>query len=83
MEDKCICRECGWKGTEDKLLSALNPFDTEDTILGCPDCKSIESCVRACDVYNCWAEACCGYPVDDKVAVTRKYMTTCGKHYKK
>lgn len=69
------CDECGWRGTDDQVLRAPNPFDPEDTLYGCPDCKQVECLRRACDDPECWEFASCGWPDGDR------YRTTCGPHY--
>ena len=71
---KVRCTECHWIGTDTALLSAMNPFDTEETIQGCPECKSIESCNVVCDEPECKDFATCGTPTKDG------YRHTCGKH---
>ena len=71
---KCNERRCGWQGTQDTVLSAPNPFDPSDTILGCPDCKGVECLVVVCDVPECWADVSCGTPTDDG------YRNTCFAH---
>jgi len=48
-----------------EALYAPNPFDPDDTLIGCPLCKSVSSLVQACDVRECWQEATCGTPTDD------------------
>ena len=73
---KCKCSECGWKGRDTELLTAVNPFDEYDDVCGCPDCHAVESDIQVCDVADCWNEATCGFPTD------HGYMRTCGKHFK-
>ena len=75
MEQKINCQECGWHGLENELLSASNPFDVEDTIFACPECKIVESTiVNACDEPGCWSDVSCGTPTPEG------YRSTCGKH---
>lgn len=71
---KCDHRRCGWAGTEDMLLRAPSPFDADEELLGCPRCKSVDSCVMVCDESGCKEEATCGWPSKDG------YRTTCYKH---
>lgn len=74
MKVICDSGRCGWRGNSVELLTATNPFDDTDTITGCPSCKSIDSCVNACDEPECWQQATCGTPT------ATGYRTTCGKH---
>jgi hypothetical protein len=59
---KTICLECDWKGTDADLLIAPSPFDPEDTLSGCPKCKSVDCFRVACDFTGCWKEATAGTP---------------------
>jgi hypothetical protein len=43
VSDKWLCDECHWKGLESDILRGYNPFLPEETIYGCPTCKSIDS----------------------------------------
>lgn len=40
---KVVCRVCGWEGRLSHTLRDKNPFDSEDTIMGCPLCKSVNT----------------------------------------
>lgn len=71
---KVRCKECHWIGQDKELLSGINPFDTEEQIMGCPDCKSIESCEVVCDEPGCNDFASCGTPTP------LGYKHTCWKH---
>lgn len=51
---KISCKECGWKGDEQSLLTANNPFHLSEQITGCPQCDSINSTIQVCDVPDCW-----------------------------
>lgn len=70
---KVIC-PCGWYGTEDKVLEALNPFDDLDILVGCPRCKDVNTIVTACDELGCWKPIECGTPTADG------YRSTCSRH---
>ena len=72
---KRICDFCEWTGYENQVLMACNPFDTSDTIVGCPNCKSIDSIQLVCDEPKCWREHTCG-TVDEN----GKYRLTCSEH---
>ena len=37
------CSVCRWEGKAEDILVAVNPFDPEEEIEGCPKCKSIDS----------------------------------------
>ena len=65
---------CGWTGLEKDVLSAPNPFDPEDDLTGCPECKGVNTIVPACDEPGCWEEVTCGAPTPSG------YRQTCGKH---
>lgn len=75
MSDKCKCRECGkWKGTNDQLLVADNPFVNGEKVYGCPNCKSISEFDWCCDHDDCWKVITCGTPTENG------YRHTCGDH---
>lgn len=72
---KVKCDECDWRGTEDQLLRAQNPFaDDNETMVGCPTCREPNSMIRACDHENCWSDGSCGTPT------ANGYATTCYYH---
>jgi len=76
-DEKCVCDCCGWTGLESALLKGINPFDPEDEIYGCPQCKCVRSTVLgACMAADCWDVATCGTPTPDG------YKRLCGKHYR-
>ena len=74
--DKLICSEieCTWRGLEKDALKAPNPFEPTEIIYGCPECKEINTLVRACDEPRCWVQVSCGTPTKDG------YRSTCSKH---
>lgn len=57
-----------------QLLWAPNPFDPEDSILGCPHCRSVNDFQRLCDAPDCMKRQTCGWPSPDG------YRMTCGDH---
>jgi hypothetical protein len=69
------CNECSWLGHSSELLVAQNPFDTVDTITGCPNCKSVGDFEEICDEAGCTQGAGCGFPTPDG-----GYRRTCFKH---
>ena len=68
------CMQCSNICEETAVLSAPNPFDATDTIVGCPSCKSVDSLVTACDEPGCTKEASSGWPSD------KGYRHTCFEH---
>ena len=68
------CDECGRVTTEDALLSAEHPFDAEDVVYGCPQCKSINCFSRVCDEPGCEDIATGGRPTPEG------YRQTCWDH---
>ena len=71
---RCGDYRCGWIGPEDEALSAPSPFDTEDTVIGCPQCREINNLHKCCDEPECRERATCGMPTPTG------YRRTCGKH---
>jgi len=74
MKLGCQERRCGWRGTQDQMLTAPNPFDPGDSIVGCPGCKSVDTLVEVCDEPGCAEFSSCGTPTPTG------YRRTCGKH---
>ncbi len=79
MSEKLVCQEsyCKWHGASEDALRAPNPFNEKDTLLGCPECKGVNTLAVACDEPECWEEATCGFPT------TFGYRRTCGEHWRK
>ncbi len=73
MNYKRTCKECGWHGQSDELLTADHPF-TADILVFCPQCKQVDSCLVACDTDGCWDSVTCGTPAP------KGYRQTCSKH---
>lgn len=71
---KTKCKECGWKGTYKKLLTAENPFNQDDRIIGCPKCFAIAEFECVCDEPECWKFVTCGTPTE------KRYRNTCSEH---
>jgi hypothetical protein len=69
------CEVCETISARKDLLSAPNPFDDREEILGCPQCKSVEGFTAICEIEACTKEATCGGPSSDGV-----YRSTCGAH---
>ena len=71
---KVRCNSCGWKGIAENMLHAPNPFDSEDTIVGCPNCRMVEDYAHVCDHDGCWETAARGTPTPER------YVWSCHKH---
>jgi hypothetical protein len=77
MEDKVQCRECYWIGLRKNLLFGVNPFNVEETIHGCPECKQCtDGFDGLCYIEGCEELAGCGFPTK-----AHGYLFTCHKHY--
>ena len=73
-ERKWKCVSCDNISLETELLRATNPFDKDETIEGCPICKSVFGFTEICDEPECTREASCGFPV------ANGYRRTCYQH---
>lgn len=71
---KRFCDECGWRGHQADILTAANPFDSEDVVVGCPQCKCVNTIKTCCDEPGCWEPDDCGTPTAEG------YRRTCGEH---
>lgn len=69
---KCVC--CDAITLEPELLRATNPFDKDETIVGCPNCKSVIGFTELCDEPECIRAASCGFPTPNG------YRRTCYQH---
>ena len=43
---RCKCVKCGWRGMNSGLLSAANPFEADEYVIGCPDCRGIDTIIE-------------------------------------
>ena len=79
MSDKTRwqCSECDLIFIEFEFLEAPNPFDTNQKIIGCPNCKNVDGFKNICDEPGCIREATCGFPTPNG------YRRTCGDHMRK
>ena len=69
---RCVnCLGCFWEGD---LLTARSPFDPDETLTGCPNCKTVDDFERVCDEPGCARTASNGFPVDGG------YRHTCFEH---
>ena len=73
-----MCSECRTITLEPDLLRAENPFDADDIIVGCPECRSINSFTEVCDEPGCVDIATCGFHVREGFG---RYRRVCGQHY--
>lgn len=71
---KYRCTDCDWRGIGEDLLTAENPFNKSDTIVGCPGCKLIDVVLNVCDEGDCWEFVTNGM-VDGGV-----YRNRCSEH---
>ena len=71
---KCVNRNCKWTGRVTEVMESPNPFNAEDTIVGCPKCKDVNCLVYACDFEGCWKNVSSGTPTCDG------YKNTCYEH---
>lgn len=50
MNHTIVCRACGWRGPDERLLVAPNPFYdpllARPVILGCPECKEVHALIK-------------------------------------
>lgn len=69
-----VCQSCGWVGDDHELLRATSPFDADDVICACPECKTVEDVLNACDEPGCNRDAGCGFPSPTG------YRRTCMEH---
>lgn len=75
FDKKWRCEYCGTITLQDDLLEAPSPFDPQDTLWGCPNCKSAEGFDEICDEPGCKNETCCGVPTE------KGYRRVCHEHY--
>jgi hypothetical protein len=69
------CDECDWRGNDDEMLRAPNPFDPEWSLTGCPECKQVNAFTNVCDEPGCRLDAGCGWKPRGAA-----YRRTCGAH---
>jgi hypothetical protein len=73
MSDRWLCEECRHVCDADDILRAPNPFDPEDTLHFCPDCKQPNQLTRTC--WKCDKPASSGTPTK-----THGYVWACHEH---
>jgi hypothetical protein len=74
MESRWKCKKCKSIHHYGDVLTAKNPFNKNEVILGCPSCKAPDSFDQVCDEPGCENATTCGTPTEDG------YRRTCGKH---
>ena len=72
--EKWLCEEC--RGVCGAGLTAANPFDPTDVVVGCPTCKAVNTLVGACQFDGCAEPASGGHPG----GYGYRYIWTCYKH---
>jgi len=72
--DRWGCAECDWSGTADAILEAPSPFDPDQVLCGCPECRTVGSLERLCDAPGCKNGASMGLPT------ATGYVTVCWDH---
>ncbi len=73
-ERKWQCKECKKHHLESELLKAANPFDAEQVVWGCTECKCVDCFDEICDEPECKQPASCGFPEKED------YRRTCYQH---
>ena len=71
---KVLCEDCEWCGDIKEMLSAVNPFNEDALVQGCPNCKEVIIPYSACSIDGCSERACNDKPTNDG------YMMFCYRH---
>jgi hypothetical protein len=71
---KVECDTCGWRGTDEDILTSHNPFEPDEEIDGCPKCHCIDTLLTVCDAPGCVNTLYKGWPYQDG------YSTKCVLH---
>jgi hypothetical protein len=66
------CEECGH--VSETYLTAPNPFESDETIIACENCKQVECLVAAC--WKCDRQAGIGTTASTEF----RYVNTCYEH---
>ena len=74
MTERYKCCECSEIVSEGEVLRAPSPFDATDILIGCPNCKSVDSFELLCDEPGCNNTVVCGWPSP------QGYRRTCHQH---
>ena len=73
-EPKWLCEICD--ATTSTVLTAPNPFDPDDIVVGCPNCRSVGTMVQCCQVEGCGRRADSGNPG----GYGYRYFHACWRH---
>ena len=80
-EQKFKCKECGAIVAHDRVPEAVNPFNRHEMIFGCPECREVNSLIRACDVDGCNEVSSCVLRQDE--ITDTDYRFVCSFHCQK
>ena len=70
--------DCGFKGNMAQMLTAVSPFDENEIVAACPECKELNGTIfTVCDEPNCWEPDTCGFKTQ------KSYRRTCSTHKEK
>lgn len=79
MDQKVLCGECDWHGPLSDVDHVYDPKPRPGTAASrwqvCPQCRTPEQILVACEIDGCWSETTCGLNHPDGV-----YRRTCSKH---
>ena len=64
------CTECEQICTSGDILKATNPFNEDDRLSFCPNCKRAERLDLLCDVLDCENLSSCGWPSPEGYRLT-------------
>ncbi|WP_345985302.1 hypothetical protein WCX49_11915 [Sulfurimonas sp. HSL-1656] len=76
-QNKYKCEECGHICEPVDILEAKHPFIDDEKVMGCPECREIDSLQKMCEVDGCNKVASCGTPASGG------YLICCGEHSEK
>lgn len=77
FDNRYRCKVCEWIGVYKEMLKAPSPFDVDDILKACPECKQCTGGFdHLCNVPECKEIGGCGFPTK-----THGYMWTCHKHW--
>ena len=77
------CFNCDWRGHDHDILRAPNPFAPNYTVVGCPNCFSVESLFLCCDEPNCLMLHALGLEKPDTLKLDEEGLSgdvPCSKH---
>ena len=63
--DKWKCVICDHKFYSYQFLTATSPFDEEDMLYACPECRYTREPIGLCEENGCELTASCGTPFGD------------------